>query len=321
MSARQEARRTLLLGTVTALASACVRSAARSSDAVSSNAASPSAGSPSAGSPSVLPSFTTIEQRIGGRLGVFALDTASGRAWAQREDERFALCSTFKWLLAACVLSRADRAELSLDTRIAFGAADLLEHAPVCRQHVAEGALSVEALARAAVVVSDNTAANLLLTKLGGPAALTRLCRSQGDEQTRLDRYEDALNENAPGDERDTTTPRAMVSSMKSVLCGEALSVASRERLIGWLRESQTGKARLRAGLPPSWNAGDKTGTGQRGACNDVAIAFPPGRAPLLLAVYLSDGPSDLDALQSAHAQVARSIATELGGGALRGAE
>jgi beta-lactamase class A len=269
----------------------------------------------------VPPSFASIEQRVGGRLGVFALDTASGRAWAQREDERFALCSTFKWLLAADVLSRADRAELSLDTRIAFGAADLLEHAPVCRQHVAQGALSVEALARAAVVVSDNTAANLLLAKLGGPAALTQFCRSQGDEQTRLDRYEGALNENAPGDERDTTTPRAMVSSMKSVLCGEALSVASRERLLGWLRESQTGKARLRAGLPSSWNAGDKTGTGQRGACNDVAIAFPPGRAPLLLAVYLSDGPSGLEPLQAAHVQVARSIATELGGGALRGAE
>jgi beta-lactamase class A len=262
--------------------------------------------------------FDALEQRAGGRLGVFALDTHSGREWALRADERFALCSTFKWLLAACVLARVDRAELALDTRVSFGAADLLQHAPVCREHVAAGALSIEALARAAVVLSDNTAANLLLARLGGPAGLTQFCRSLGDETTRLDRYEESLNENTPGDERDTSTPRAMVKLLERVLCPgpaarDVLSSGSRERLLGWLRESPTGKARLRAGLPASWNAGDKTGTGQRGACNDVAIAFPPGRAPLLLAVYLSDGPGSLEVLQSVHADVARHIAADYG--------
>ncbi len=300
-------RREFLLALAGALAGGCAARSTAAPAAVPGSAAAP---------PS---SFRALEQRAGGRLGVCVLDTGSGREWAQRADERFALCSTFKWLLAALVLSRVERGELALDTRLAFGAADLLEHAPVCREHVGEGSLSIRTLAQAAVEVSDNTAANLLLVKLGGPGALTQFCRSLGDEVTRLDRYEGALNENAPGDERDTTTPRAMTALMQRLLCtdaagGSALSAASRETLLGWLRASRTGMARLRAGLPTAWNAGDKTGTGQRGACNDVAIAFPPGRAPVLLAVYLSDGESELSVLEAVHADVARTIVGELVG-------
>ncbi len=250
-----------------------------------------------------------IERDVGGRVGVFALDTGSGRTLAHRADERFAMCSTFKWVLAAAVLGRVDRGELTLDQRVPFGAADLLEHAPITSARVAEGAMTIEALARAAVVVSDNPAANLLLARIDGPAGLTRFARERGDEVTRLDRVELALNENAPGDPRDTTSPRAMVTLMRAVLCGDALSPASRELLIGWLRACETGKARLRAGLPASWTAGDKTGTGTRGAVNDVAIAWPPGRAPVLVAAYLSDGTSDVAALSRAHADIGRLVA------------
>jgi beta-lactamase class A len=269
------------------------------------------AGRPAAGSVHDKPrSFAEIEAGVGGRLGVFAHDTQTGRELAHRADERFAMCSTFKWVLAADILARVDRGELSLDDRVPISASDLLEHAPFTRAHVAEGSLTVDALARAAVVVSDNTAANLLLAKVGGPRGLTRFVRSLGDPVTRLDRNEPALNSNQPGDPRDTTSPRAMAGLMRSLLCGDVLlSTAGRDRLLGWLRACETGKERLRAGLPQDWIVGDKTGSGERGAVNDVAIATPPRRRPIIVAAYLSDGDAGPASLNAAHADIARAVA------------
>ncbi len=298
-------RRGLVLGALTTLAGGC-------GPCHTAPAATPEDAAPTPFDTAA--SFSAIEKRIGGRLGVYALDTESGRDLAHRADERFAMCSTFKWILAACVLTRVDRSELSLGERIAYGAEDLLEYAPACRARVAEGSMTLEALAEAVVTVSDNTAANLLLAKLGGPAALNEFCRAHGDRTTRLDRIEPELNSNLPSDERDTTTPRAMGASMNRILCGDVLAPASRDRLLGWMQASPTGKDRLRAGLPRDWVVGDKTGTGNRGACNDVAIALRPGRAPVVLAVYLSDGPSGIPELQAAHAEVARIVAKDFAG-------
>ena len=247
---------------------------------------------------------------MGGRVGLCALDTGSGRQLAHRTDERFAMCSTFKWALGAAVLARVDRGELALAERVTYGEGELLEYAPTTRARVAEGAMTIEALVEAAITVSDNTAANLLLAKVDGPAGLTRFLRQLGDAVTRLDRNEPTLNTNLPGDVRDTPSPAAMVGTMKAVLTGEALSPGSRERLIGWMKRCQTGRDRLRAGWPASWLAGDKTGTGERGAVNDVAIVWPPGRAPLLVASYLSDSGSPLEALTAAHAEVGRRVAS-----------
>jgi beta-lactamase class A len=259
-------------------------------------------------------SLIEIESRVGGRVGVFAIDTGNGRTLAHREGERFAMCSTFKWALAAAVLGRIDRAETTLGELVPYGKADLLEYAPVTTEHVGEGALTIEALAHAAVTVSDNTAANLLLRKLGGPTRLTRFCRDLGDPVTRLDRDEPALNSNDSGEVRDTTSPQAMVGLMRAVLCGDALSRASRERLLGWMRACETGRERLRAGLPASWVVGDKTGTGLRGACNDVALAVPPGgRGPILVAAYLSDSAASGPQLEAAHAEIARLVSAALG--------
>jgi beta-lactamase class A len=256
-----------------------------------------------------------IEASVGGRVGVLALDTASGRTLAHRADERFAMCSTFKWTLAAAAFARVDRGEGTLEERIPFGAADLMEVAPVAREHVGEGAMTVETLARAAVTVSDNTAANLLLAWMGGPGALTAFFRQLGDTVTRLDRNEPSLNSNDPGDVRDTTSPRAMVGLMKAVLLDGALKTASRERLLALLRACETGKRRLRAGLPADWVVGDKTGTGNF-AFNDVAIATPPGRAPILMAVYMSDpgGPDDEDGArhEAGDVAIARLVARQL---------
>jgi beta-lactamase class A len=253
-------------------------------------------------------SFADTETAVGGRVGILALDTGSGRECAHRADERFALCSTFKWMLAACVLERVERGQLTLDRLVEYGQGDLLDHAPATRENLPAGSMSVEALCRASVIVSDNTAANLLLNLTGGPAALTEFLRRHGDAVTRLDRLEPELNSNLPGDPRDTTTPRAMAQSMQALLLGDALSPGSRERLVGWLKETGTGLRRLRAGLPANWAAGDKTGTGLNGAANDVAIAWPPDASPLLIAAYLSGSSAPPEELDAAHAGIAREI-------------
>jgi beta-lactamase class A len=256
-------------------------------------------------------SLSELEATVHGRVGVFALDTGSGREVAHRPDERFAMCSTFKWVLVAAVLVRVDRNELSLADQVSYGPTDLLEHAPVTRAHVAEGSLTVETLAEAAVIVSDNTAANLLLTKVEGPTGLTLFMRTHGDTVTRLDRNEPTLNTNTRGDPRDTTSPRAMVKLMRDFLVGDALSTASRDRLLRWMRATETGKDRLRAGLPQGWPAGDKTGTGERGAVNDVAIAWPPNRQPILVAAYLSDSNAAPGALVKAQENIGRLVAQQ----------
>jgi beta-lactamase class A len=296
-------RRDLLLATTSVLVAACASKAAPRS------ATTPAARQDANGE------LARIEGSVGGRVGVFALDTASGRTLAHRADERFAMCSTFKWTLAAAAFARVDRGEGTLEERIPFGPADVMEVAPVAKEHLGEGAMTIETMARAAVTVSDNTAANLLLTWVGGPRALTAFYRQLGDTVTRLDRNEPSLNSNDPGDPRDTTTPRAMVGLMKAVLLGGALKTASRERLLALLRACETGKRRLRAGLPGDWVVGDKTGTGNF-AFNDVAIAIPPGRAPLLMAVYMSDpgGPDDGDGVrhEAGDVAIARLVARQL---------
>ena len=247
-----------------------------------------------------------VEQRVGGRMGVYAVELGGSAAVEYRADERFALCSTFKWVLVAQVLSRVDRGELRLDQRLALTPADLLEYAPIARAHAAEGSMTIEALSRAAIVQSDNTAGNLLLKLVGGPSEFTAYVRSLGDSVTRLDRFEPELNQNAPGDVRDTTTPRAMAGLLHTVVFGDALTRPSREHLLEWLVACETGKARIRAAFPPSWAIGDKTGTGERGACNDVAIARPPGAGSRLIAIYSSEGNAALPEKEAAIAEAAR---------------
>ncbi|MEX2125309.1 MAG: class A beta-lactamase [Woeseia sp.] len=256
--------------------------------------------------------FADIEAGLGGRVGVMAIDTGDGLEISHRADERFAMCSTFKWILAAFVLSQVDQDEVALDERLSYGTEDLLDYAPVAKKHVEAGWLTVEALCQAAVAISDNTAANLLLNRVGGPAELTAFLRQSGDTVTRLDRNEPTLNTNVAGDERDTTSPRAMAGTMNRILLGDLLSMPSRDRLIRWLKETTTGLDRLRAGLPSDWVAGDKTGTGANGAANDVAIAWPPNRKPVLIAAYLSEADATPEARNAAHARIATAIAQSM---------
>jgi len=249
-----------------------------------------------------------IEASVGGRLGVAVLDTATGELAGHRLDERFPLCSTFKALAAAQVLARVDTGEERLDRRIVVRRADLLEWAPVTGKRVGGAGMTVRELCEAAITVSDNTAANLLLASAGGPAALTAFVRRLGDGVTRLDRIEPALNESTPGDPRDTSTPRAMVHTLRRVMLGDALSAAGRAQLVQWMAANAVGARRLRAGLPAGWRVADKTGTGRLGSTNDVGVLWPPQRAPLVVAAYLTGTQASGDAREAALAGVARSL-------------
>lgn len=250
-----------------------------------------------------------LERRNGGRLGVAMLDAASGRRVAYRGDERFPMCSTFKFLAAALVLARVDRGEERLDRRIVFSERELVTYSPATTEHAGPAGMTVETICAAAVTLSDNTAGNLMLASFGGPEGLTAFLRGLGDPVTRLDRIETALNEGTPGDPRDTTSPAAMLATMQKIVAGDTLSATSRERLVGWMLDSKTGDKRLKAGLPAAWRVGDKTGTGGHGSANDIAVAWPPGRAPVLVTAYYTGSTISDDARSAVIAEAGR-IAT-----------
>jgi beta-lactamase class A len=239
--------------------------------------------------------FEELERRHGGRLGVAILDVATGNRMEHPANERFPMCSTFKFLTAAFVLARVDRGEERLDRRVTFTKADLVTRAgrvawsPVTETRVGGDGMTIGEVCEAAVALSDNTAANLLLASFGGPAALTTYLRSLGDTITRLDRFEPDLNEAAPGDPRDTTTPLAMLETMRKLVLGDALSGSSRKHLAAWLVATKTGDKRLRAGFPEGWRVGDKTGTSMNGVANDISVVWPPNRGPLIVTVYFAE--------------------------------
>jgi beta-lactamase class A len=250
-----------------------------------------------------------IEAARGGRLGVAVLDSASGEAAGHRATERFPLTSTFKLLVAGAVLAEVDSGRMRLEDRIRYGRDELVTYSPITERHAGADGMTVRQLCEATMTLSDNTAANLLLRRLGGPEGVTAWLRSIGDDVTRLDRWETALNEARPGDLRDTTTPAAMLATMQRLTLGDVLSPGSRAQLVAWLRANRTGDARLRAGLPPGWQAGERTGTGPNGTSSDVGLVWPPGGAPLLVAAYLTEGPADMATRDAALADVGAAVA------------
>lgn len=253
-----------------------------------------------------------LEKQTGARIGVMAIDTGSGNALFYRENERFIMCSSFKLSLVAAVLAKVDAGGESLDRVIRYQNADLLPTSPATGANVATG-MRVDALCEAAIIYSDNTAANLLLATLGGPAGVTQFWRSLGDSTSRLDRTELALN--VPDGDKDTTTPVAMLGNLKAMLLGDALKESSRNRLTGWLAANKTGGAMLRAGLPKGWSVGDKTGRFAQGSYNaaiDLAIATPPGAKPLLIAAFTMNGKGDDAAHQALLADIGRIVADSL---------
>jgi len=237
--------------------------------------------------------FAALEAASGGRLGVTLLDTATGRRTGHRQDERFPMCSTFKFVLCAAVLHRADQGTLPLDRRIAVRAQDMLSHAPVTTRHIGKD-MTVRDLCRATMITSDNPAANLLLGVVGGPPGVTAFLRAQGDAVTRNDRLEPEMNRFVAGDPRDTTSPAAMAASLQRFVLGDVLKPAARQQLADWLIDNETGDARLRAGLSKAWRVGDKTGSNGQDTTNDIAILWPvAGGAPWVLTSYLQGATVD----------------------------
>jgi beta-lactamase class A len=234
--------------------------------------------------------FAALERAYSARLGVYALDTATGTTLRYRADERFPMCSTYKVLAVAAFLRQATPATLA--RTVTYSQADLVPPDPVTASHVATG-LTWRQLCQAAIEQSDNTAANLVVAGLGGPRAVTGYARRQlGDQVTRLDRTEPTLNQATPGDPRDTSTPEAIATDYAQILTMSVLTMrgrltgASQELLISWLIHATTGTARIRPVVPSAWTVAAKSGTGGHGTDNDVAVIWRPGNTqPVVLAV------------------------------------
>ncbi|NMJ39626.1 class A beta-lactamase [Roseomonas sp. JC162] len=281
---------------------------------VAAGAAPVSAQSAWAGLPA---EFARIERREGGRLGVAVLDLGHRRAAEHRSGDRFPMASTFKMLAAGAVLARIDAGQDSLDRRIRFGRGDLVTYSPVTEGQVGGEGMTVAALLEAMMTLSDNTAANLLLTAIGGPEGLTAFLRRHGDAVTRLDRMETALNEARPGDPRDTTSPAAMLATMRALTLGEVLSAASRARLVALMEGNRVSGGLFRARLPQGWRIGDRSGAGGFNTRGIAAVIWPSGgQAPLLVTAYLAEGPQQtLAARDAVLAEVAAAIFTAYGAG------
>jgi beta-lactamase class A len=248
------------------------------------------------------------ERDSGGHIGLYAENLRTGAKIVWRADERFVMCSTFKASLAACILARVDRGQDRLAAMIAYGPDDLMDYAPVAKQNLEKGAMSVADMCEAAVELSDNTCANALLARVGGPSALTAFWRSIGDSVSRLDHNEPELNRSPPGDPHDTTTPTAMARNLRNLILGSVLSPNSRERLTNWMLGCKTGENRLRAGLPKSWRVGDKTGNNGKDAFGDIAVTWSAHGEPVLICAYTQGGAPTPLQVEAAFAGIGRLV-------------
>ena len=253
-----------------------------------------------------------VERRLGARLGLAILDENSSRIWSYQADQRFPMCSTFKVLASAAFLARVDRGEDSLQRRVLIEQDVLVSYSPVTETRVGGRGMTMAEICEAALTQSDNTAGNKILESIGGPAGLTEFLRGIGDEVTRLDRWETELNEALVDDPRDTTSPNAMVGTLRKLLLGDVLGEASRRQLGEWMRANQTGEAKLRAGLPSSWVVGDKTGGGANGTMADVAIVWPLNRKPILVAIYMTETTASFDDRNAGIAEIARALSRDI---------
>jgi beta-lactamase class A/beta-lactamase class A CARB-5 len=252
------------------------------------------------------------ESRLSARIGVAVIDTKTGKTFTHRADERFPLNSTFKAFLCAALLEKGEQGEVQPDHRVKIRKEDLVSYSPVTEKKVGSGGMTYLALCDAAITISDNAAANLVLEAVGGPQGLTDYLRGIGDTITRLDRTEPALNEGQAGDSRDTTTPAAAVATLRKLVLGDALSPAARDQLTAWLLDNQVGKATLRAGLPEEWPVADKTGAGGNGSRNNIGVIWPDDRQPVVIAVYITQTDASFDDRNKAIADIGAALAESL---------
>lgn len=258
---------------------------------------------------------TTVERiadELEARVGFAAYDMASGQRWAYHADQRFAMSSTFKTLACAALLHRVDAGQENLDRKVSVSESDLVTYSPITEKYAGGQAMTLSDLCEAALTMSDNTAANLILRVLGGPAEVTSFARGLGDDVTRLDRWETELNEAAPGDQRDTTTPDAMVKNLQSLLLGDALSLKSRDQLRDWLERNQVADGLFRAVVPEGWIVADRTGAGGFGSRSITAIIWPPERQPIIVALYLTETDASFSERNDAIAKIGKALILEV---------
>ena len=260
----------------------------------------------------LIETITQIEAQLNARIGVAAYSVGSDTRWQYHADDRFPMSSTFKTLACAALLHRVDSNQESLDRVVKIEAKDIVSYSPITETRLADAGMTLAELCDATITVSDNTAGNLVLGAIDGPQGLTRFMRSIGDDVTRLDRMETQLNEGLPGDLRDTTTPNAMAKAMENLVLGDVLTASSRAQLETWLRGDTVADALFRAGIPTSWEIGDKTGAGGYGSRSIAAIMWPPSGNPIVATVYITETEASFDDRNSAIAQIGAAIAKEL---------
>lgn len=258
--------------------------------------------------PATLDKIKEIESQHNTRVGYVQLNFNNGLPIeSYRSQERFPMMSTFKVLLCGAVLARVDSGMEQLDRRISYRQTDLVEYSPITKEHLSEG-MTVGELCNAAITMSDNTAANLLLSSIGGPKELTKFLRKTNDQITRLDRWEPMLNESLPNDNRDTTTPEAMSKTLFTLLTGKTLTTNSQQQLIDWMEADKVGGPLLRSVLPDGWFIADKTGAGERGSRGIIAVLGPDGKPSRIVIIYLTGEPVTINERNKQIAEIGTSL-------------
>ncbi|WON78728.1 class A beta-lactamase [Serratia sp. UGAL515B_01] len=255
--------------------------------------------------------LANLEKDSGGRLGVYAYNTANGQKVQLNGEKRFPFCSTFKVIAAGAILRHSLSHQGFLDQRIHYKKSDLAAYSPISEKHLDSG-MTVSELCAAALQYSDNTSINLLMALIGGPAAVTAYARSIGDTTFRLDRWETELNSAIPGDERDTTSPAAMAASLQKLTLGDALPNEQRQLLNSWMKGNTTGDQRIRAGVPSGAIVADKTGSGDYGTANDIGVVWIKDSAPLVIAIYSTYAQQDAKARNDVIASATRIVTQAL---------
>ena len=258
---------------------------------------------------SLVDAVKSAENELGARIGLAVHDLETEQRWEYRSDERFPLSSTFKTLACANVLHNVDISQEKIDRVVRFSKSNLVTYSPVTEKHVGKKGMSLGELCQATLSTSDNSAANFILQAIGGPKSLTQFLRSIGDDITRLDRWETELNEATPKDKRDTTTPIAMITTLEKLVVGETLSTESRQQLQSWLKGNEVGDALFRKGVPSDWIVADRTGAGGYGSRAITAVMWPPGRKPIVAALYITETDASFEDRDAVIAKIGTEIA------------
>lgn len=252
--------------------------------------------------------FETLESKSGGRLGVTVIDTSDGSEYSWRGNERFPLCSTSKVMAVAAILKKNESDHSLPGKKIHINKNDMVNYNPITQKYIGSS-MTVAELSAAALQYSDNAAMDKLLAYLGGPQQATHFARTIGDKAFRLDRKEPELNTAIPDDARDTTTPSAMADTLNKLVLGTALKGEQRARLSEWMKGNTTGANSIKAGLPVDWIVADKTGSGDYGTTNDIAVIWPKNKAPIILTAYFTQNDKDAAARKDVLASAAKLVA------------